>query len=123
MTRQIGSLLNGAPAPGNPGSRRTIANPARLDEIVAEVTLADEATFVQACRLAKQAQPAWAAVPAPVRGRAIQQLGRLVEDNAEALARIITRESASRSGNRAARSRRSSTPARSSSARDDGCTA
>ena len=92
MTRQIGSLLNGAPAPGNPGSRRTIANPARLDEIVAEVTLADEATFVQACRLAKQAQPAWAAVPAPVRGRAIQQLGRLVEDNAEALARIITRE-------------------------------
>ena len=31
-------------------------------------------------------------VPAPVRGRAIQQLGRLVEDNAEALARIITRE-------------------------------
>ncbi len=47
---------------------------------------------MQACRLAKRAQPGWAAVPAPVRGRAIQQLGRLVEDNAEALARIITRE-------------------------------
>ncbi|HUL84834.1 MAG TPA: aldehyde dehydrogenase family protein [Actinomycetota bacterium] len=92
MTRQIGSLLNGALVPGNPGSQRTIANPARLDEIVAEATLADEATFVQACRLAKRAQPAWATVPAPVRGRAIQQLGRLVEDNAEALARIITRE-------------------------------
>ncbi|HJY32881.1 MAG TPA: aldehyde dehydrogenase family protein, partial [Actinomycetota bacterium] len=34
----------------------------------------------------------WARVPAPVRGRAIQQLGRLVEDNAETLARIMTRE-------------------------------
>ncbi|MEP6477259.1 MAG: aldehyde dehydrogenase family protein, partial [Actinomycetota bacterium] len=38
------------------------------------------------------AQPGWAAVPAPVRGRAIQQLGRLVESNAEALAQLITRE-------------------------------
>ena len=92
MTRQIGSLLNGSPVPGNLGSERTTLNPARLDEVVAEATLADEATFVQACRLAKRAQPGWAAVPAPVRGRAIQQLGRLVEDNAEALARIITRE-------------------------------
>ena len=92
MTRQIGSLLDGSPVPGNPGSRRTTLNPARLDEVVAEATLADAATFVQACRLAKGAQPGWAAVPAPVRGRAIQQLGRLVEDNAEALARIITRE-------------------------------
>jgi aldehyde dehydrogenase (NAD+) len=92
MTRQIGSLLDGSPVPGNPGSRRTTLNPARLDEVVAEATLADAATFVQACRLAKRAQPGWAAVPAPVRGRAIQQLGRLVEDNAEALARIITRE-------------------------------
>ena len=31
-------------------------------------------------------------MPAPVRGRAIQQLGRLVEDNKEALARLVTRE-------------------------------
>jgi aldehyde dehydrogenase (NAD+) len=31
-------------------------------------------------------------VPAPVRGRAIQQLGRLVEANAEALAQLLTRE-------------------------------
>ena len=31
-------------------------------------------------------------MPAPVRGRAIQQLGRLVEDNKEALSRLVTRE-------------------------------
>ena len=47
---------------------------------------------MDACRAAREAQAGWAAVPAPVRGRAIQQLGRLVEENLEALARLITRE-------------------------------
>jgi aldehyde dehydrogenase (NAD+) len=75
-----------------PGGVRTIANPARLDEIVSEAHLGDAETFLQACRVAKAAQPAWSSVPAPVRGRAIQQLGRLVEDNAETLARVITQE-------------------------------
>ncbi len=70
----------------------TIPNPARLDEVVAEANLADADTFVEACRTAAQAQPSWAAVPAPVRGRAVQQLGRLVEENLEALAQLITRE-------------------------------
>ncbi|HEX2026523.1 MAG TPA: aldehyde dehydrogenase family protein [Nitriliruptorales bacterium] len=70
----------------------TIANPARLDDVVAVVRLADPATFVAASRTAHQAQEQWRRVPAPVRGRAIQQIGRLVEANAEALAQLITRE-------------------------------
>src|SRR5204863_7364111 len=41
---------------------------------------------------ARDAQRAWRDVPAPVRGRAIQQAGRLVEDNKEALAHLVTRE-------------------------------
>src|SRR5436309_15375286 len=88
----VRSLLNGQPDPVTPGGVRTIANPARLNEIVSEAHLGDAETFLQACRGAKAAQPAWSSVPAPVRGRAIQQLGRLVEDNAEALARLITHE-------------------------------
>src|SRR4029078_13713011 len=44
------------------------------------------------CRAARAAQAEWAAVPAPVRGRAIQQVGRLVEANKEALARLVTQE-------------------------------
>ena len=32
------------------------------------------------------------AIPAPIRGRAIAHIGRLIEDNAEALARLITAE-------------------------------
>ena len=67
-------------------------NPARTSEVVAEVELADAAGFVAACRAAREAQEAWAAVPAPVRGRAIQQIGRLVEDNKESLSRLVTRE-------------------------------
>ena len=67
-------------------------NPANLEDLVAEVELGDPAAFVDACRAARAAQPEWAATPPPVRGRAIQLVGRLVEDNKEALARLLTRE-------------------------------
>src|SRR6476646_5045016 len=87
----VRSLVTGQPGDA-PGGVRTIANPARLDEIVSEAHLGDAETFLQACRVAKASQLAWSSVPAPVRGRAIQQLGRLVEDNAETLARLITQE-------------------------------
>jgi aldehyde dehydrogenase (NAD+) len=92
MPRTVSSLIAGRASQGAPGGRQDIPNPAGLDEIVATVGLADAATFVEACAAARNAQRDWARVPAPVRGRAIQQLGRLVEDNAETLARIMTRE-------------------------------
>ena len=56
-------------------THRRVPNPADLDDVVAEVALADADTFVDACRAARAAQRAWAATPAPVRGRAIQQVG------------------------------------------------
>ncbi|HZA81172.1 MAG TPA: aldehyde dehydrogenase family protein, partial [Actinomycetes bacterium] len=74
------------------GRRHASVNPAHTGEVVAEVLLAEPATFVAACRAAREAQPGWAATPAPVRGRAIKQLGHLVEENREALARLVTRE-------------------------------
>jgi alpha-ketoglutaric semialdehyde dehydrogenase len=67
-------------------------NPADLSDVVARVELADAKTFVAACRVARGAQPAWAAVPAPVRGQAISAIGRIVADNKESLARLVTRE-------------------------------
>jgi acyl-CoA reductase-like NAD-dependent aldehyde dehydrogenase len=67
-------------------------NPADLDDVVAEVSLAGPETFVDAARAARGAQADWAAIPAPVRGQVIARLGRLVEANKEALARLITRE-------------------------------
>jgi alpha-ketoglutaric semialdehyde dehydrogenase len=92
MPRAIASIVAGAKAGGAPGGRITSVNPARLSEVVADVALGDAGTFLDASRAARAAQPGWADVPAPVRGRAIAHIGRLVEDNAQALARLVTRE-------------------------------
>jgi len=92
MTRTVASLIAGKPADAAPGGHLTVPNPAALSETVAEALVGDADTLVDAARTARNAQPAWAAVPAPVRGRAIQQFGRLVEENAEALSALITRE-------------------------------
>ena len=91
MTRTVASLIAGKPVDAS-ATTLTVPNPADLDEVVAEAALADADTFLEACRVAKDAQRGWAATPAPVRGRAIQQFGRLVEDNFEALSALITRE-------------------------------
>jgi aldehyde dehydrogenase (NAD+) len=92
MARTVSSIIAGRPAGEGPGGSLRIANPAHLDQVVAEALFGDASTFVDACRAAREAQEEWARVPAPVRGRAAQQIGRLVEDNKEALARLITTE-------------------------------
>ncbi|AYY13297.1 aldehyde dehydrogenase family protein [Actinobacteria bacterium YIM 96077] len=86
----VTSIIDGKPVEGT----RTITspNPAHLDDTVAEISLAQAQTFADAAASAKRAQPGWAAVPAPVRGRAIAHIGRLVESNAERLAALVTRE-------------------------------
>jgi alpha-ketoglutaric semialdehyde dehydrogenase len=92
MSRTIASIVDGRQRDDAPGGRLTSTNPARTDEVVAEVLLGDAQTFEDACRAARAAQPAWAAVPAPVRGKVIAQVGRLVEENKEALSRLVTQE-------------------------------
>jgi aldehyde dehydrogenase (NAD+) len=90
VARTVSSIIAGKPQ--LEGRRTESRNPARMDDLVAEAVLGDAATFLEACRAARAAQAAWAETPAPVRGRAIQQIGRLVEQNKEALARLVTRE-------------------------------
>src|SRR5688500_13835312 len=91
-TRVAASIVDGREVAGAPGGRLESTNPANLSEVVAEVPLADAQGFEDACRVARAGQRAWAAVPAPARGRAIAQAGRLFEANKEALSRLITRE-------------------------------
>src|SRR4051812_4276983 len=67
-------------------------NPADLGDVVARVELAGPDAIVAAARRANAAQQQWAAVPAPVRGRVIAAIGRLVEANVDALAELVTRE-------------------------------
>ena len=93
MARIVRSEATGAPLPPDHLQRTTASvNPALLDDVVAEVELADAKGFAAACAGARQAAAAWADVPAPVRGRVVSAMGRLVEANAEALARLVTRE-------------------------------
>ena len=91
MTRTLTSVVAGSPVTSDAPRYRSV-NPAHTDQVVAEVAMADAATFADACRAAKDAQPGWADVPAPVRGRAVAHIGRVVEENAEALARLVTEE-------------------------------
>ena len=90
--RTLSSVIAGRKVADAPGGRIVSTNPARLDEVVADVALGDAALLVTAARAARDAQRAWADVPAPVRGRAIAHIGRLVEDNKQAPAALGTRE-------------------------------
>ena len=91
-TRTIASVIGGNVMKDAPGGRMHSVNPARTDETVAEVLLGDAGTFVEACRAARGAQGGWAAVPAPIRSQVIKKIGRIVENNKESLARLVTRE-------------------------------
>ena len=88
----VASLVGGRTLDDAPGGKMSSVNPARTDEAVAEVLLGDAGTFVEACRAARAAQKEWAAVPAPIRSQVIKRIGRVVENNKEALAAIATRE-------------------------------
>src|SRR5829696_6881540 len=93
MTQQASLLASRVGAGRAEGGRRhRSVDPAHTGQVVAEVLLAEPGTFVAACRAARAAQPGWAVTPAPVRGRVVKHLGRLVEENSEALARLVTRE-------------------------------
>ena len=92
MASILESIIGGRPAGGSPAGTVRSPNPSRLTDLVAEVQLADAATFAAACATAKRAQESWADIPAPVRGRAIAAIGRIVEANKEPLARLVTRE-------------------------------
>ncbi|MGI8695982.1 MAG: aldehyde dehydrogenase family protein [Mycobacteriales bacterium] len=88
----ISSHLGGRALDTAPGGVFRSVNSADTSDVVAEVKLGDASTFLAACEAAKAAQRGWADTPAPIRGRAIAYAGRLVEANAEPLARIMTRE-------------------------------
>src|SRR5918998_4191828 len=92
QTLSVASMIGGRASDGAPGGRVASKNPARTTETVAEVSLGDAGTFVEACRAAREAQREWASVPAPVRSQVIKKIGRIVENNKEALAGLVTRE-------------------------------
>ena len=89
---RVTSIVGGRPTRRHVDRIDISTNPANRDDVVAEVALVGAEGIVAACRSARAVQPSWAATPAPRRARVIQQAGRLVEANKEALARLLTRE-------------------------------
>ncbi|WP_394848325.1 aldehyde dehydrogenase family protein [Pendulispora brunnea] len=87
----LSSFVDGQPLRGAASTISSV-NPARLDDVVAEVSLASEDQIALAFAAAKKAQAGWAQTPAPQRGRVIAAVGKLVEANKEALAALVTRE-------------------------------
>jgi acyl-CoA reductase-like NAD-dependent aldehyde dehydrogenase len=91
-TRDVFSLIDGAPHRIDGRELTTVVNPGDDDDVVARVQLADADAFVTAARSAHAAQREWRSVPAPVRGVAVHELGLILERNKEALSQLVTRE-------------------------------
>jgi aldehyde dehydrogenase (NAD+) len=90
--RRCSSVIGGKATGDDSAGHLRSYNPAHLAETVADVSLGDAATLVEAARTAKAAHSTWSDVPAPLRGRVIEEIGRIVEANKEHLARLVTRE-------------------------------
>jgi len=67
-------------------------NPARTSEIVGHYQKSGTVDLDDAVQAARQAQPAWAATPAPVRGEVLYRAALLLEQRQEELAELMTRE-------------------------------
>src|SRR6202042_586357 len=67
-------------------------NPANNDEVVARIPLSTREEMKRAIAAARAAFPAWRGTPAPTRGKILFKVVRIMEDQKEALARLLTRE-------------------------------
>jgi methylmalonic acid semialdehyde dehydrogenase len=67
-------------------------NPANNDEVVARIPLSTREEMKHAIAAAKAAFPAWRDMPAPARGKILFKVVRIMEEQKEELARLLTRE-------------------------------
>ena len=67
-------------------------NPANTDEVVARIPLSTREEMKEAIAAAKIAFPAWRDTPAPARGKILFKAVRIMEEQKEELARLLTRE-------------------------------
>jgi len=67
-------------------------NPANTDDLVARIPLSTRQETKEAIVAAKAAFPAWRQVPAPTRGNIVFKATRIMQEQKEELARLLTRE-------------------------------
>lgn len=86
------NFIAGAWRTSKSGTTFSSTNPANTDEIVGYFQKSSTADLDEAVAAARQAQPAWAATPAPERGEVLQRTALLLEQRREELAALMTRE-------------------------------
>lgn len=91
MPTFIAHFIDGQRAQGRSGRSAPVFNPA-FGEQTGSVALADSDDVAAAVTAAKRAFPAWAAVPPLRRARVLNRFLRILEDNVDALAALITAE-------------------------------
>src|SRR5215510_10440581 len=75
-------------------SGRTVENinPANINDVIGKVRQATREEATQAVNAATEAFRSWRSTPAPARGKIVARAARLMEENKEELAGILTRE-------------------------------
>jgi aldehyde dehydrogenase (NAD+) len=75
-------------------TKKTFANvnPANTNEIVGQFQASGPDDIQAACEAAAQAQPAWAALPAPLRGEILYKAAEIMESRLQKLSEEMTRE-------------------------------
>jgi acyl-CoA reductase-like NAD-dependent aldehyde dehydrogenase len=91
VTMELSNFIDGrwvAPSNGRYADKH---NPA-TGELLARVPLSDQADVDRAVASAARAYTSWRLVPAPKRGEILYRVGRLLEEQKEDLARLMTKE-------------------------------
>ncbi len=88
----LDNFIGGRWVPAASSERITVRNPAAPQHVVAEVAASDARDVAAAIAAASEAQPAWASTTASVRSAYLLRLAQALEDDADALGRIITLE-------------------------------
>ena len=90
--RQFLNYIDGAWVPGSGAHPIPDVNPADVREIIGYATDSTADDVAAAVDAAARAFPAWRATPVPVRGRIVRDAGRLFEQRAAAIGRVLTME-------------------------------
>ncbi|HYE14795.1 MAG TPA: aldehyde dehydrogenase family protein [Pyrinomonadaceae bacterium] len=86
------NFVNGKWVESVSGNRVDNVNPANTDDVLGTVRLSTREEAARAVEAASEAFRSWRSTPAPARGRIVARAARLLEDDKENLARILTRE-------------------------------
>jgi alpha-ketoglutaric semialdehyde dehydrogenase len=86
------NFINGKWVESVSADRAENVNPANTDDVIGQVRLSTRDEARRAVEAASEAFRDWRATPAPARGRIVAKFARLLEDDKENLARLLTRE-------------------------------